>query len=608
LNRLPSRFEVLVSGKIHLLPEDLTSRIAAGEVVERPASIVKELLENALDAGATDVLVVLEGGGTVSIRVVDNGTGIDPGEAPLAFQRYATSKIDRFEDLWSVRSFGFRGEALPSIASIARVEMTTRTRSQPAGTRIVVQDGEILEVSEAGGAPGTTLFVSRIFEAVPVRKKFLRSEKAEQGACLDVVLRIALAHPRVRIRVTASGRDLLNLPATEDPAERSVLVLGPDFAGECVALSGAAGGLSLSGFISRPERTRSSTRQMLFFVNGRYVRDALIHRAVMTACRRRIEARRYPSSLLFLEMAPAEVDVNVHPAKMEVRFRRPGEVFQHVHDAVERALSGDSPVISFGFAPSDGAVRPFPGSGRVEEALRRYMIRTEEGDAPEGGTRSVPAAGSPYYRPAEYAPLVPEVPAGREPGAAYDYLGQAAGTYLLFGTADGLMIIDQHAAHERILYERLRRRERDHPPESQQLLIPEVVALPRKELRFLVENASILEETGVFLEPFGGDALVVKSLPAFLETGDIRSFLLDLAEEVGGDDPSGKGISALRDRMLVFMSCRGAVKARQDMSREEALALLMALGDEPQAATCPHGRPVVVRFGAADLEKLFHRR
>jgi len=194
-----------VPGTIHLLPEDLTSRIAAGEVVERPASIVKELLENSLDAGATDVLVVLEGGGAVSIRVVDNGTGIDPGEAPLAFQRYATSKIDRFEDLWSVRSFGFRGEALPSIASVARVEMTTRTRPQPAGTRIVVQDGEILEVSEAGGAPGTTLFVSRIFEAVPVRKKFLRSEKTEQGACLDVVLRIALAHPRVRIRVTASA-------------------------------------------------------------------------------------------------------------------------------------------------------------------------------------------------------------------------------------------------------------------------------------------------------------------------------------------------------------------------------------------------------------------
>lgn len=600
-------------GTIHLLPEDLTSRIAAGEVVERPASIVKELLENSLDAGATDVLVVLEGGGAVSIRVVDNGTGIDPGEAPLAFQRYATSKIDRFEDLWSVRSFGFRGEALPSIASVARVEMTTRTRPQPAGTRIVVQDGEILEVSEAGGAPGTTLFVSRIFEAVPVRKKFLRSEKTEQGACLDVVLRIALAHPRVRIRVTASGRDLLNLPATEDPAERNALVLGPDFAGECVALSGAAGGLSLTGFISRPERTRSSTRQMLFFVNGRYVRDALIHRAVMTACRRRIEARRYPSSLLFLDMAPAEVDVNVHPAKMEVRFRRPGEVFQHVHDAVERALSGYSPVISEGSSPSGGTFRPFPGTGRVEEALRRYMIRTEGGDTPDGGTRGIPPAGPSYRpsgsdRPAEYVPLVPEIPTGGEPGTAYEYIGQVAGTYLLFGTADGLMIVDQHAAHERILYERLRRRERDRPPESQQLLIPEVVALPRKELRFLVENASTLEETGVFLEPFGGDALVVKSLPAFLEAGDIRSFLLDLAEEVGGEAPSGKGISTLRDRMLVFMSCRGAVKARQDMSRQEALALLSALGDEPQAATCPHGRPVVVRFGAADLEKLFHRR
>ncbi|PKN35716.1 MAG: hypothetical protein CVU61_02530 [Deltaproteobacteria bacterium HGW-Deltaproteobacteria-19] len=601
-----------VPGKIQLLPEELTSRIAAGEVVERPASIVKELMENALDAGATDLLVVLEGGGTVSIRVADNGIGIDPDEAPLAFQRYATSKITRFEDLWSVRSFGFRGEALPSIASIARVEMTTRTRSLPVGVRIVVQAGEVVEVSEAGGAPGTTIFVSRIFEPVPVRKKFLRSETAEQSACLDVVLRIALAHPRVRIRVTASGRDLLNLPATEDPAERSALVLGPDFAEQAVALSGTAGGSSLTGFISRPERTRSSTKQMLFFINGRYVRDTLIHRAVMTAFRRRIEARRYPSALLFLDMAPAEVDVNVHPAKMEVRFRKPGEVFQHVHDTIERALSRFSPVFPAGESPSGEALRPPYATGRVEEALRRYMIRSEGEDSRrEGG--GVPRYAPPLLRTesdgtAGFAPAVTE---GRSYGASglpYAYIGQAAGTYLLFGASDGLLIVDQHAAHERILYDRLQRREQDRPPESQRLLIPEVVALPRKELRFLLENAATLEDAGVLLESFGGDAIVVKALPAFLEARDIRSFLLDLAEEVGRDDPSGRGISPLRDRMLVFLACRGAVKARQDMSREEALALLTALGDDPQAATCPHGRPVVVRFGTAELEKMFRRR
>ncbi|NPU84178.1 MAG: DNA mismatch repair endonuclease MutL [Syntrophaceae bacterium] len=599
-------------GKIHLLPEELTSRIAAGEVVERPASIVKELLENALDAGATDLLVVLEGGGAVSIRIADNGTGIDPEEAPLAFQRYATSKITHFEDLWSVRSFGFRGEALPSIASIARVEMTTRTRSQPGGTRIVVQDGEILEVSEAGGAPGTTIFVSRIFEAVPVRKKFLRSEKTEQGACLDVVLRIALAHPRVRIRVTASGKDLLNLPATEDPAERSALVLGPDFTGEAVALSGSAGGSSLAGFISRPERTRSSTRQMLFFVNGRYVRDALLHRAVMTACRRRIEARRYPSALLFLDMAPAEVDVNVHPAKMEVRFRKPGEVFQLVHDCIERALSRFSPVFPAGESPDGGAFRTPAASGRVEEALRRYVIRSEgEPSHREGGripAPMLPLAPEAPYRPAGGTPTVSESRPGGASDPSCGYIGQLAGTYLLFEAADGLLIVDQHAAHERLLYERLHRQEQDRPPESQRLLIPEVVALPRKELRFLVENAAVLEDAGVLLEPFGGDSVVVKALPVFLAAGDIRSFLLDLAEEVGGDDPSGRGISPLRDRMLVFLACRGAVKARREMSREEAIALLTALGDEPQAATCPHGRPVVVRFGTADLEKLFRRR
>lgn len=598
-------------GKIRLLPEELTSRIAAGEVVERPASIVKELLENALDAGATDLLVVLEGGGTDSIRVVDNGSGIEPGEVPLAFQRYATSKITCFEDLWSVRSFGFRGEALPSIASVARLEMTTRTRSGPAGVRIVVQDGEVLELSEAGGAPGTSILVSRIFASVPVRKKFLRSGTTEQGACLDAVLRAALAHPGVRIRVTANGRDLLNLPATEDPAERSALVWGPDFAEHAVALAASAGGASLRGFVSRPERTRSSTRQMFFFVNGRYVRDALLHQAVMTAYRRRIEARRYPAVLLFLDPAPAEVDVNVHPAKMEVKFRKPGEIFQLVHDGVEKALSHASPGLSARDFPSREASPPSGGSGRVEDALRRYLIRSEGGGPRrEGGDAAAPSLPFPPAAPLP-APGVSAGPGDRPaglPGRPYAYLGQAAGTYLLFGSLDGLLVVDQHAAHERILYERLRRRERDRPTESQRLLMPEVVALPRKEQRFLLENAALLEEAGFLLEPFGGDSVVVKALPAFLGSRDVRSFLLDLAEDVGGEPPSGKGIAPLRERMLVFLACRGAVKARQDLSPREAEALLEALGAEPEAATCPHGRPVTVHFGTADLEKMFHRR
>ncbi len=600
-------------GTIRLLPEDLTARIAAGEVVERPASIVKELLENALDAGATDVLVVLEGGGAGSIRVVDNGSGIEPDDVPLAFQRYATSKITRFEDLWTVRSFGFRGEALPSIASVARVEMTTRTRSRTAGLRIVVQAGDVLEMTEAGAAPGTSILVSRIFDPVPVRKKFLRSPVTEQSACLDVVLRAALAHPRVRIRVTASGKDLLNLPATEDPGERCALVLGPDFAEHSLAVAGSATIAALRGYISRPERTRSSTRQMLFFVNGRWVRDALIHQAVMTACRRRIEARRYPSALLFLEVAPAEVDVNVHPAKTEVKFRKPGELFQLVHEAVARAFSSVLPEPFAGEAVSgEAGSPPLPGTGRVEEALRRYMIRGEaeppRRGSGSGATPSLPFPPAESYRPAGPFPAAPTGPAGGPATPPFAYLGQAAGTYLVFGAADGLLVVDQHAAHERLLYERLRSRERERPVESQGLLLPEVVALPRKERQFLLENAALLEDAGVLVEPFGGDAVVVKALPAFLESRDIRSFLLDLAEEVGGDAPPGKGIAAPRERMLVFLACRGAVKARQEMGPEEATALLADLGAEPQAATCPHGRPVALRFGLADLEKWFHRR
>jgi DNA mismatch repair protein MutL len=453
--------------------------------------------------------------------------------------------------------------------------------------------------------------VSRIFEAVPVRKKFLRSPATEQGACLDVVLRAALAHPRVRFRVTASGKDLLNLPATDDPAERSALVLGPDFAGQVLPLQGAAGGASLCGFVSRPERTRSSTKQMLFFVNGRYVRDTLLHQAVMAACRRRIEARRYPSVILFLELAPAEVDVNVHPAKMEVKFRKPGEIFQLVHDGVERALSAAFPDLASGGADS-ADVPPSAGSGRVAEALRRYMIRggmeTRSGRGASAATATLPLPPSGAGRlSGPDIPVPPRAAAGGARGP-WSYLGQAAGTYLIFGDADGLLVVDQHAAHERLLYERLRRREQGRQAVSQRLLVPEVVALPRRELGVLLEHASLLEEAGILLEPFGGDAVVVKALPGWLEARDIRSFLLDLAEDMSGDRLSGREVAPLRERMLVFLACRGAVKANREMEPEEARALLADLGEEPQAATCPHGRPVAVRFGAADLEKLFHRR
>ncbi len=473
-----------MSGKIVILPETLTHRIAAGEVVERPASIVKELVENALDAGATEIGVELEKGGCQSIRITDNGEGIDRQDVPLAFARYATSKIGVFEDIYQVRSFGFRGEALPSIASVCRMEMTTRRASSPAGTRVVVDAGKMEELSDAGCPVGTSIHVTRIFAPVPVRRKFLKSETTEQGSCLDAIVRLALVQPGVKLTVTAAGRLLLNIPAVKDPAERISLTLGRDFRSQLIPAAGQREGTRLSGFVSRPEFTRSNAAQMYLYVNGRFVKDYLLNHAVMTAYRRVIEARRYPAVVLGLEVPPGDVDVNVHPAKMEVRFRDPRAVYGLIAETVTAAIGPGGAPRPEG-APGPAGTAPEGYGVRVEEALKRYRIASGPGKLFFGASvaaREPAPLPPPPERPegrAATAVVETAAPAGERPFAELDYLGQVAGTYLVFADGAGMVLVDQHAAHERILFERLKRQaaaETGRTP-GQRLLIPEVVSL-----------------------------------------------------------------------------------------------------------------------------------
>jgi DNA mismatch repair protein MutL len=468
-------------GKIVVLPETLTHRIAAGEVVERPASIVKELLENALDAGATELSVDLEKGGCQAIRVTDNGEGIDREEVPLAFTRYATSKIEAFEDLYRLRSFGFRGEALPSIASISRVEMVTRRASSPVGTRVIVEAGEVKELSDAGCPVGTSILVSRIFAPVPVRRKFLKSDITEQGYCLDVITRLALAQPGIRMKVSAGDRSLLNIPASKDLAERIALTLGPDLRGQLVPVSGERDGAALRGFVSRPEFTRSSAAQMYLYVNGRFVKDYLLNHAVMTAYRRIIEARRYPAIILGLEMPPGEVDVNVHPTKMEVRFRNPREIYALIAETLGVAIGS-------GFAPGrNAATAGLSETGRtayasrVEEALKRYRISTGQEKLFFGSSSASKKEAAAVPMPPVFRVHEPEAEqAERMRFSDLIYLGKVAGTYLVFAAEAGVVLVDQHAAHERVLFERLRRQSTEAGGRSagQRLLLPEVVSLP----------------------------------------------------------------------------------------------------------------------------------
>ena len=303
-----------MDGKIVVLPESLSSKIAAGEVVERPASILKELLENALDAGAVDITVELEKGGCGAIKVIDNGEGMKSVDVPLAFERFATSKIYEFDDIYRVSSYGFRGEALPSIAAISRVEMISRQQSSGSGTRMVIEAGEVKAITDTGCPVGTSILVNHIFDPVPVRKKFLKTEGTEHGYCMDVITRMALAHPEVRIKVMARGREILNIPVANNIAERISLIFGTDFTDHMLPVKGTRENMMLTGFASKPDYSRSGTKQLYYYVNKRFVRDYLLNHAVMTAYRRLIEAKRYPSVVIFVDLPPEDVDVNVHPA------------------------------------------------------------------------------------------------------------------------------------------------------------------------------------------------------------------------------------------------------------------------------------------------------
>jgi DNA mismatch repair protein MutL len=594
-----------LQGRIVVLPETLTNRIAAGEVIERPASILKELMENAIDAGATEVVVTLEKGGCQAIGVTDNGQGIAPEDVPLAFARYATSKIGAFEDIYRVDSFGFRGEALPSIASIARVEMFTRQTSAMAGTRIVIEAGEVRELSDAGCPVGTSILVSRIFEQVPVRRKFLKGDMTEQGYCLDVMTRLALMQPTVKMSASAAGRPLLNIPAVGNLAERIALTLGRDFSGQLMPVTGEGGEVRLQGFASRPEFTRSNATQIYLYVNRRFVKDYLLNHAVMTAYRRLIEARRYPAVVLGIEVPPGDVDVNVHPSKMEVRFRNPREIYALIVESLSRAIGvGLSPVRAESTGASDPATPVY--ASRVEEALKRYRVSSGQNKLFFGAPLAIKQE-SPATQPPLSVDTVTETGQAERCFSELVYIGQVAGTYLIFSDETGMVIIDQHAAHERILFERLRRRTSGEKEVGQRLLLPEVVSLPPRDYHFLTESAPILEEAGMEVEPFGGDSIVIKSLPAFLSHTDARELVLDLVAE-SADADRNLPLLERREKLFTALACRGAIKANLNLTGPEVAGLCRDLDAVSHAQTCPHGRPVAIAVSLPELEKRFRRR
>lgn len=584
--------------------------IAAGEVVERPASVVKELVENAIDAGATRIQVELEEGGMKSVRVVDNGEGIEPSQVPLVFRRHATSKITSFDDLFRLETLGFRGEAMYSIAAVSRVELLTRTWDGQAGTRCIIEGGQVMDIIDAGSPLGTSVRVKDLFFATPARKKFLKKPSTEQARCLEAVTRLALANPGIAFQVRANGRLVMNLQSVESAMDRVQLLRGEDFRKEALSINTTRQGLHLRGAISPPTLTRSSARDITWFVNGRPLRDAMLNQAVMAAYRSIMEPKRYPLAVLFLEVPGEEVDVNVHPAKLEVRFREPGDVFRVISGILAERLAGavgpDAiiPEISDRYTGGTG----FPRGRKVREPFPRYRVETDE-------KRLYIPSGRPGLQESLPGTPLDGGQNGYDPESqdtrffsGLRYLGSAAGLYLVFSGSDGLVILDQHASHERILFEKLKSAGSDPAMVSQQLLIPEIIDMAPDSFALLMDVLPILREGGFDIEPYGVNTVSVRAVPALFAGADVKRIIMDSIDEMETTGNAGGAKEEIREKLLALLACHDAVRGPQRLRDEEVAALCGDLDSIPNVRTCPHGRPLYVMIDERELERLFRRR
>lgn len=616
--------------RIHLLPDHLVSQIAAGEVVERPASVLKELVENALDAGAGELEIQLEGGGKARIAIADDGSGMGRDDALLAFDRHATSKISSFDDLERVATLGFRGEALASIAAVARVELTTA--EQPGdGHRVQIEGGRVRTVEPASRPRGTTVDVRSLFFNVPARRKFLKTPQTELRRALEVVEGYALAREDVRFRVLHEGRELLDAlpaPGAGGSRERIGQIFGADFARQLAEIPEIAQdglqGESIRGFVGTPQTARG--RRFFIYVNRRLLRDRAVLAAFYRAVREEWRTEDFPALFLFLDLPPEDVDVNVHPQKAEVRFRDPG-LIDRIYDALRRALEkargeeaaplrrpAAAPDVPFAWQGL-GERQPIawrPPTAVVEATVSEVGRNVSGQSLPEGFSATPPAPvpqperlATPSYAPVER----PVVPLSGRSGEARPFrlMGQYKGTLILLEGPDGLYLIDQHVAHERILYERLRRSLLAEATPVQHLLAPLFLDLGAAERLRLVELAPELDGCGFGVAELSGSSVALTAVPAVLSVDEAEALLRALSAEEGGAAP-GDLRRRILESLAASMACKAAVKMHHPLSPLEMEALVAELFVAEQPYACPHGRPIVLQMTDSDLERRFGRR
>jgi DNA mismatch repair protein MutL len=599
---------------IQVLPPGLVNQIAAGEVVERPASVVKELLENALDAGARSVQVDLEDGGLGLVRVTDDGSGMGRDDALLSLERHATSKLRDAHGLATIATMGFRGEAIPAIASVSRMRIDTCAEgaSDPAvGTRIALEGGVVVAVEDVARARGTTVEVRDLFFNTPARRKFMRSTAAESGHASEAVVRVALARPDVGFTLRSGGRAAIATTAGAPLEERAAIALGREAARHVIPVDGSRGEFRVRGVVTSPDHSAATARGLYLFVNGRFVRDRALAYAVVRAYSGSLPAGRQPAGVLFLELPLGRVDVNVHPQKLEVRFQDPRAATDAIHHAVSEALR-PSPWLRHRQAPSgvDAAApaSPLAAEPGVDDVASVLSLARDREAARSRDMLPFPVPATSDLATA--APLTAGTAPAPPPGyfGSMRYVGQHARTYLLCEAPGGtLVVIDQHASHERLLFHRLREALRGRQLEVQPFLVPPVVTLPPSAARAVEGAVAELEAVGLEVEPFGGDAFAVKSAPALLGGASMAPLLADLAEQVEQAE-RGSAVGEALDGLLATMACHAAVRANQDLSRDEVRALLDGLDTIDFKARCPHGRPVVIELPLSELERRVGRR
>ncbi len=584
---------------IHLLDQTVASQIAAGEVVERPASVVKELVENSLDAGATRIEVETRGGGVDLIRVGDDGSGIGRGELGLAFDRFATSKLSDIKDLQSIASFGFRGEALPSIAAVGRVEVVTCAAGETGGETLTVDQGRVVESHQGARSQGTTVTVRGLFRAVPARLKFLKSTSTENSHIARVVSHYALSFPEVSFSLTVDGRKVVTTSGGGRLIDGVVAVYGAEIAGEMLALGDgveaadatppAGAAIAVTGMVSPPELTRANRDYLNFFVNRRAIGSRLLAWAVEQAYHGMLMTGRHPLAVIDITLPPSEVDVNIHPTKAEVRFRNERALFAAVQKTVRSRLMDLPPTT--GWQP-----RAFPLPGIGERGA--------------GYTPGSPAASGPVAPlwpspPATETAATPAAPSPSDPASlpALRVVGQIAASYIVAEGPDGVYLVDQHAAHERVLFEQIKRQRSEQAIEVQGLLEPASLEVTPAQDEVLKTDHPRLAEFGFTIEPFGERSYLVRAIPALLGGENWRETLWELV-----DDTNRGSTADWTERVAITLACHGAVRAGKSLSDDEMRQLIRELEETPLARTCPHGRPTVLHISSGQLEREFRRR